>query len=219
MRVALEEEDVLPNVVRARQSTIDVAKLERDELVDVVGAAVILDALVLRRRQRGLDRHHRFEALVCDHDRVTRGGRDLLLGRGDRRDRVADVAHFLVLEGALVLRHRQDAELDRQVRAGDHGLDAGDPARGGSIDREDARVGMRAAKDLAVERTGQQHVVGVDGATGHLGRSVNLGQRLPNDAQAHLPTMWGGRRRSRRVGRVIHRILPAASSMACKILV
>ena len=64
--------------------------------------------------------------LVLDDDRVARRGGDLLVGRGDRGDWIADVADLLVLERALVLGHGQDAELDRQVGAGDHRLHAGD---------------------------------------------------------------------------------------------
>src|SRR5487761_24977 len=64
--VALEEEDVLADMVRLLKSPVHVAELERDQLVDIVWAAVILDALVLDVRQRLVDRHHRLEDFVLD---------------------------------------------------------------------------------------------------------------------------------------------------------
>ncbi len=113
VRVALEEEDVLADVVGAREATIDIAELERDQLVDVVGPAVVLDSLVLRRSQSFLDRHHRLEHLVLDGDGIARRRSDLLICGGHGRNGVSDVSHLFVLERSLVLRHRQDAELDR----------------------------------------------------------------------------------------------------------
>src|SRR5438046_761249 len=103
VRVALEEENILANDFRTTESSIDVTELESHELVNVVRPAVVLDGLVIGLLERGIDRHHGLEDLVLDRDRVARGRRDLLFEGRDRRDGVADVAHFLVLEGALVL--------------------------------------------------------------------------------------------------------------------
>jgi GTPase SAR1 family protein len=44
-------------------------------------------------------------------------GRDLV-ARDDRRDGIADVTHLVATQRLLVLADGQDAELDRQVRAG-----------------------------------------------------------------------------------------------------
>ena len=66
VRVALEEEDVFTDVVCALEARVDVAELERDQFVDVVGAAVVLDALVLGFGEGFVDGHHRFEDLVLD---------------------------------------------------------------------------------------------------------------------------------------------------------
>ncbi len=104
MRVALKEEDVLSDVVGFRETAVHVAELEGHELVDVVGPAIVLDAYVLRGAQRVFDGHHGLQDFVLDHDRIARGGGRLLVGRCHRGDRVADVAHLLVLERALVLR-------------------------------------------------------------------------------------------------------------------
>ena len=130
VRVALEEEDVLSDVVGLRETSVHVAELEGHELVDVVRPSVVLDALALRCAKRFLDRHDRLEHLVLDSYRIARSGRGFLVRRRHRCDRVTDIAHLLVLERALVLGDRQDAELDRQVGAGDHGLHAGNAPRG-----------------------------------------------------------------------------------------
>ncbi len=195
VRVSLEEENVLADVVGARETTVDVAELEGHELVDVVRAAVVLDALVPGRPERVLDRHHRLEDVVLDPDRVAGGGGRLLVSRGDGGDGVADVPDLLVLEGALVLRHRQDPELDRKVLTGDHGLDAWNPAGRRDIDAADARMRMRAAQDLAVQGAGQHDVVGVDRLAGDLGAGVDLCERSADDLHTvNLPaassTAW-----------------------------
>ena len=178
VRVALEEEDVFAGGFRTPESRVDVAELECHELVNVVRPAVILDPFVFGRPQRSVDRHDRLEHLVLDRDRIARHRRDLLLGGRHRGDRVADVAHLLVLQGALVLRHGKDAELDRQVRPRDHGKDAGYAAGGGGVDGHDARVGMRAAQDPAVQGARREHVVRVDGAAGDFAHGVDLRKRL-----------------------------------------
>src|SRR5207302_10487897 len=46
-----------------------------------------------------------------------------------------------------------------------------------------------------------------------------LGQGFADEVELHLPTMWGGLRRSLRVGAIVHVIRPAASSTACKFFV
>ena len=196
VRVALEEEHVLSYMCSFREATVHVAELQGHELVDVVRPAVVLDALVLGSFQRLLDRHHRLEHLVLDGDRVAcrRGG--LLVDGGDGGDRIADVTHLLVLERALVLRHREDAELHRQVSASDHRADARDAAGRRGVDGDDAGVRVRAAEDAAVQRARKHHVVGVDRLAGDLRRSIDLRKRFADDP---------------------HDIRSAASSTACRI--
>ncbi len=104
--VALEEEDVLTNVVGPLEAAVDVAELERDELVDVVWSTVVLDAFVFRVRESGVDGHHRLEHFVLDCDGVASRRGNLLVGCGDGRDGIADVPHFFMLQRALVLRDR-----------------------------------------------------------------------------------------------------------------
>ena len=48
VRVALKEEDVLADMLGAAESVVHISELQRHELVDIVGAAVVLDPLVFR---------------------------------------------------------------------------------------------------------------------------------------------------------------------------
>ena len=159
---------------RASETSVDVAELEGHELVDVVRPAVVLDPLVFWIGERGVDGHHRLEDFVVDRDGVACGGSDLFLGGRNRGDGITDVAHLLVLEGAFVLSDRKNAELHRQVCTRDHGLHAGNPPRRRRVDRSNARVRVRAAKDAAVQGAGEEHVVGVDRLARHARGRVNL---------------------------------------------
>ncbi len=182
VRVALVEEDVLPDVVGLPEAGLQVAELVADHPVDVgVVPPVIVDALIPGLLQRLLDGHHRLQLLVLDLDGVAGRGRDLFVGGGHRGDRVADVAHLLVLQGALVLRHREDAEADREVVPGDDRVHARDSLGGAGVDRADAAMGDLGAEDPAVEHAWQQDVVRVDGDPGDLGRGVDLGEGLAYD--------------------------------------
>ncbi len=182
--VALEEEEVLADVGGAGPPRVQVPELVRLQPVDVAGqAATGVDPLVLRLPQPRLDRHHGLQRLVLDPHRLAGSGCSLLVDGGDRRHRVAHVAHLLRLQRALVLGDREDAEADGQVLAGDHGLDARDPSRRAGVDRQDAGVRVRAAQDLAVQHSRQRDVVRVDGGADQLGRRIGLGERPPDDVQ------------------------------------
>ena len=98
-----------------------------------------------------------------------------------------------MLQGTLVLGHGEDAELDGKVGAGDHRLHAWHSARRRGVDRQDARMWVGAAQDAAVEGAGGEHVVGVDGAAGHLGDGVGLGEGLADDGEAVAALSCGHR--------------------------
>ena len=57
-----------------------------------------------------------------------------------------------MIQGPLVLGHRQDPEADRQVLSGEDRFDSRNSAGGAGVHAHDSRVGMRAAEDPAVER-------------------------------------------------------------------
>ena len=183
VRVALEEEDVLADQVRAGERRLDVAELQRHGLVDVRPVAVLVDAHV-RVRQRFLDGHQRLERLVLDLDQARGPLGRLLVHRGDGRDRVAHHPDLLDAERFLVLGDRQDAELDgRQVVPRDDGVDAGQRGRARGVDALDERVRVRAPQELAVGHPRQHHVVGELRLAGDLGPGVDLGERLADDRE------------------------------------
>ena len=202
--VALEEEDVLPDVVCPREARREVAELVADHPVDVVLAPgeSLLDRFVGRLSKRLLDRHDRLQQLVFDLDRLARRGSRLLVDGGDRGHRVAHVADLVLLERGLVLADREDTEPDRQVAPGQDRHHARHPARRRGVEGEDPGVRRLGPEDLAMQHPGQCDVVGVDGLAPGLCRPVELGKR-----PAYGPEL-------------AHRaaIRPAASSTASRIL-
>ncbi len=118
---------------------------------------------------RVFELERRRQLRVVDDDRfhrVTRGGGTL---GDDDRDAVAHEAHLAHRE-RVVLRvlhvggdrpraGQRGLPVFEQVRAGEHGDDAGHRARRLRVDRSDRRVGERAADDLDVERAGDRKVV------------------------------------------------------------
>ena len=125
-------------------------------------------------RQRRCQRTHRRQHLVV-HRHGLRGG----LGRGGRvghhqRHRLADEPHHLVCQRTPGRRggraavgpleagrkgHGLDARR-HQVGPGEHGAHARQRPRGGGVDRDDARVGVRAAHEGRKALAGQAQVVG-----------------------------------------------------------
>ncbi len=104
------------------------------------------------------------ERLVLDLDRVGAVGRDVALGRQDRRDLLGLVHHLLHRQHHLRVRHegRHPVEVVLgEVLAGDDREDAGDRERLGRVDLDDLRVRVRAPHDVEVEHAGQLDVVDV----------------------------------------------------------
>ena len=180
----------LDDDVRLREPGVDVAELVDGVAGDVggpvgrIGQALGAHRLVQHRRvvAHGVaDVQDRRQHVVLDGDRL--GGLFGLPqgGRRHRGDRVAVIER-------LVLRHhvaRQVGEVGRglarlgdadrrrrEVRAGDHGLDAGHRFRLRGVDREDARVRVRAAHELRVQHAGQRQVGAVVGVAGDLVQPV-----------------------------------------------
>ena len=102
------------------------------------------------------------ERLVLDLDQLERVARRVAVLGDDERD-------LLALEPDLVGReHRLDVGGHRrhpgqprasQILAGDHGFDHGVLQRRGGVDRQDLRVGERAAQDRPVQHARQRDVV------------------------------------------------------------
>ena len=123
MRVAFVEEGVLEHVIGRRQRGLHIAEAERDELVDVPGVAVVVDAgrVVPKAIVRTAERPQR---LVVDGDQIQRLEGGQFVARNHGRDRVADESHAVDGERVLVLADRQDAVRNRKVGAGEHEMDA-----------------------------------------------------------------------------------------------
>jgi len=186
VRVALEEEDILADVVGLGEAFVDIPELESGEPVDVPRTRVVMDRLVRRRQKRLLDRLDHLERLVLDADRAAGCQRGLLVHRRDRRHRVAHEADLLVLQSPLILGRRHDAVLRREIIAGDHRRDPGHGRCATAVHRQHAGMRMGATQDLDEQRPGQLDVVRVGGSTGQLAHRVHSRQRLPNDPQIPL---------------------------------
>ena len=132
------------------------------------------------------------EDLVGDDDRVERPPAGLGVVGGDRRHRLADVAHHVAGEHRLVGGDQPVGRLPRHVVGRDHRLHSRDPPRRRGVDRHDAgvRVGRaqrrapRRALDRDVRREGERA----------------LGLHDPVGAHRRVADPPRGARRRRRLG-------------------
>ena len=102
------------------------------------------------------------QLLELDLDQAGGVGGDVGVVGDDRGDRVADIADDIIGEDRLVTQDRPEDRLDPRQRAdlrpGQDQPDAGDSARGGHVDPDDARVRRAAADELRMEHPGQHDV-------------------------------------------------------------
>ena len=145
VRIALEEEHIVEDMVGAGDRGVDVAELERHRLVDVAVVAVVVDARLGVREAVG-GRREGAQRLVPDLDQVDReiGGR--FVARDHGGDRIADEADLVAAQRVLVVADRQNAVRDRKRLAGQHQVHAVD-LRG--LARVDAARSARAAPSSA----------------------------------------------------------------------
>ena len=200
---SLEEVVALDYKIRPLESVIHIAECEFDRLCDV--AVPALFARLVDERAIGGDRLVRIEVggqlLVLDVDQ--REGRvgGVLVDRRDRGHPVAHVADLVDAQRILVRRPGDDAVGGGHVPARHHSVHAFERLGPGGIDGDDAGVGVRAAQDLAVQHSGEADVVGVAGATGTLGASVDLAHRATDRGQRRgsvgIPSRSVRRRRLR----------------------
>ena len=194
MGVALEEEEILEDVVGPGERLPDVAELERLEAMDVPPLAVVVDPR-LGAGERLLGRGDGRERRVLHVDQVERLERRQLVLRDHRRDRVADIADVLGRERIFVLRHREDAEGDREVLAGQHELHAGVGGGARRVDRRNQRVRQTGAQQLAVEHPRERDVVGEARLPGDLRPAVDSPARLADDREPALRAHFRSSRR------------------------
>ena len=216
VRVALEEEHVLPHQRGRREGRLHVAELERHVLVNVRSVAVLVDPH-LGMGERLLDRHQRAQRLIVDLDQLRGSLGCLLVHRRHRGDRVAHHADLGAAEGLLVLGHGEDAELHRgQVGPRDDRVHPRHLPGPRGIDARDEGVRAGAAEELGEGHAREHEVVGVFRVAGDLGPGVDLGQRLPDDGE-----LRGAHRDSLPASRNVDwpDIRRAASSTASRIFV
>jgi len=108
----------------------------------------------------------------------------VLVDRCDRRDLVADEAHFVERERVLVRRPRNDAVLDRHVLARDDRVHTRQRERFRSVHPLHQCVSVRRAQRLRVQHSGQHDVVRIHRSTGGFGESVDLAVRLADDLKS-----------------------------------
>ena len=139
------------------------------------------------------------------HQRVGRHGGDLVINRGqllivrrdqlrgllghmriarqDRRDRFADVAHFVERQDRLIVERGTIVRLGNEladVFAGDDAMHAGKRPRRLRVDAANAPVRHRRAKNLAVEHAGQAQVMRIFRAATDLGAHLKA-RHVPAD--------------------------------------
>jgi hypothetical protein len=182
VRVAFVIKDVLAHVVGCGKALRHVAELQRDVLVDIsfFGVGVDLRVLVF---QRLVDRHQRRQRLVLD-DNVFQGrlGR-LLVNRRHGSHRVAHHAHLFAAQRFFILAHGQDAVLNGQIFARNHGQHPRPFQRPRHVDVADQGVRVRAAQQLSIGHTRQNNVVGEHRLAHDLAHGVHLHPRLAYNFQ------------------------------------
>ena len=162
----------------------------------------------MQRRHLGGARHvvDRRQRLVLDGDRPHRLAGVLERLRGDDRDGLAVVAHAIDRE------HRLVGELEAvglgagHVGVRQHGVHAGQRERRRDVDRDDARVRVRAAQRRAVQHPGDVEVARVRELAGDLGHAVGALDGLADAAahelrRAHARSSAAACARPRRCGR------------------
>src|SRR2546426_583427 len=121
MRIALEEEQVLPDDIALGDPGVGIPKLQVDQLVQVAAVAIVVNAR-LGVRDRSFRGVERLQRLVGDCDEIEGGGRGLLARRRDGRYRIADKTDLVEAERMLVLGDGQYAERKRQIPSPQHGV-------------------------------------------------------------------------------------------------
>ena len=89
MGVAFVEESVFANQIGLGETFFNIAKFQRDLLVDVAAVAVFVNARLLDQ-QRFINGRDRGQALIFDFDEIHRVEGRVFIDSGHGRDRVAN---------------------------------------------------------------------------------------------------------------------------------
>ena len=135
--------------------------------------------------------HDRLEWLVRDTDAFRRTARLLGMLGCDESYGLPEVAHTLEREHRLVLELEPVELLARHVLMREHGVHARHGHRLGDLDRDDARVRVRAPQRVAPQHAGRLQVARVRELPGDLRDSVltrdNLADAAELELDAHVP--------------------------------
>src|SRR5439155_13692879 len=101
------------------------------------------------QRDRLIDREDRRKLAHGDFHQFLRGAQGLARFGGDEDDRLADVLRDLLDQDLLVLDHRADVVVTRDIGVREDRGDARDFARGLDVDRDDFAVRYRAPDRVA----------------------------------------------------------------------
>ena len=162
---------LLDDHIRLRETVFDVAVADRDVLDEIVLGVIVNHRSA--RDHRLVRIKYRRKQLVFDldfFDSFARRGQRL---GGDRSDLLADITHLVARHDRLVGDEHAESILPWHVGTGDDPLDAHYRFGVRGVDRNDARVRMRAAQNLHMQHARQNHVACVAQRAGHLGRRID----------------------------------------------
>src|SRR5438067_2844417 len=132
--------------------------------------------------------------LVVDGDRFERGARQLGVFCGHDGYRLAGIPNHINGQHWLVLYVETEGRLAGHVGVGQHGAHARCRKRRRCVDRDDPRMGMRAAQRRAPQHSVAAEVAGVLELALHLGNAIHPTNRLTDaalaaDVDAHVQIM------------------------------
>ena len=181
VRIPLEEEHIVEQMIGGGEGGVDVAELERHRLVDVAVIAVVVNARLVVREAVGRPREGA-QRLVCDVDQVDREIGGGFVARDDGRHRIADEADLVAAQRMFVVAHRENAVGDRKRFPGQHQVNTVDLRGLARVHADDPRVGLRRAQQPAVQHSRQDDVVGEARLPRDLGAAIDPPARTTNHA-------------------------------------
>ena len=204
------DDDRIPDDVRGAGE----GRIDRLPVAGRVGEGFVARVVVPHRRRAGrerrLGRNDGGQRLIVDFDQL---GGILRLAQGfrhDEGDRIADIAHPVLRQerlradesGGAVAPSPRHPGTQRakpatpQFGAGQHREDARHLDRTPRIERDDPRMGMRRAHDMAARRPRRPDIVDIAAPAGQEAQILLPAHPLPDPLHAHRP----GPRHSFRTG-------------------
>jgi len=126
---------------------------------------------------------HRLERVVLDPDAGCRSPRLLRMLGGNECDGLAEVAHALVGEHGLIGELEAVAFLARHVLVRQHRMHTGHADRLRDVDRDDARVRVRASQRVTPQHPGRLEIARVGELARDLRNTVDPGRAVPDTSE------------------------------------